>query len=138
MNLSVEQAKHDRLSDRQAQLHFNQERFALELATTEVRNRIAREQSEIRHEEVDPESIGSGMSWEWVVELDENDVNTNRQINELTHHFMEELTRILSQVPRPTEEGDPNRFRCTGYNQFLSSLHCQFFHSGTGVSDLWA
>lgn len=62
MNLSVEQAKHDRLSDRQAQLHFNQERFALELATTEVRNRIAREQSEIRHEEVDPESIGSGMS----------------------------------------------------------------------------
>ena len=25
------------------------------------------------------------------------------------------------------------RLRCTGYDQFMQSLHCQFFHSGGGA-----
>ena len=32
------------------------------------------------------------------------------------------------------EREDNARFQCTGYYQFMQSLHCQFFHSGGAAS----
>ena len=31
------------------------------------------------------------------------------------------------------EKKEEARLRCKGYEQFMQSLHCQFFHSGGGV-----
>lgn len=61
--------------------------------------------------------------------LDENDPEVREQILSTTRSFLTELERLFSQA-EDSAQIDPNRFACTGYDQFVSSIHCQFFHTG--------
>ena len=37
---------------------------------------------------------------------------------------------MLSGVMDGAQEAEAEKLQCIGYDQFMQSLHCQFFHSG--------
>lgn len=129
-NSSQEFVRHDQqVASRRDSDHSNQEQIAYRFAIEYLQNQIARTIQQENGEEVDPHSIGRFVPLPSRLVLDENDPAVRDQILSTTRSFLTELERLFAQTEE-TEHIDPDRFACIGYDQFVSSIHCQFFHTG--------